>query len=118
MNDSMFDFLLMVMYIGCGVYCIYSYLAQKKTGELLANKIFCPSNSDVKKCKQPQEYIAYMLPRVLILGVGLVVFGCLFALNYYLGGGSTLTALLLLTVPLAFLVWFAVAQRKAVKLYW
>ena len=108
MNDGMFDLLLIVMYIGCGVYCIYSYLMQKKSAELLTNKVFCPNNTDPKTCKQPKEYIRYMLPRILILGIGLLVFGGIFVLDHYFGSGNTVTAFLLMTIPLAFLVWFVV----------
>lgn len=118
MNDSMFDLILTAMYIGCGGYCIYTYFIQKKAGELLANKILCPNNGDPKTCKKPEEYIRYMLPRILILGIGMMFFGGLFLLNRYFGSGSMAASLALTTVPLVLLIWYAVIQRKAVKLYW
>ena len=117
-DDRMFDVLMIFMYIGCGIYCLYSYYMQKKADVLLDNKIFCPNNSDAKKCAKPEAYVTYMLPRILILGIGLIVFGGLIALEHYLGNSSTLVVFLLMSVPMALLIWYVVAQRKAVKLYW
>lgn len=118
MNDGMFDFLLTIMYYGCGAYCVYTYFKQKKAAELLPNKILCPSNGDPKQCKMPKEFMGFMLPKALILGIVLLVFGTLYVLERYVVKGDVWITLTLMGVPLAFLIWYAVMQRKAVKRFW
>ena len=50
--------------------------------------------------------------------MGLVLFGAAFLADHYTGSGSTAVALALLVLPLALLVWYVLAMRKAAKQWW
>lgn len=117
MTDMM-DILLMITFIAGGIYCIYTFITQRGKAMVPENKIICPSNSDPSKCRHPKEFMQYMLPRTLVLGIGLVIFGLIFVIERSVGGYHPWLAVLLMVLPLSLLAWFVVAQRKAVKLYW
>ena len=115
---SMMDILLIAMFIGSGVYLIYSYIIQRRTNTLLANKMICPGSCDVQKCLKPEEFIKFILPRALILGIALLIFGGLFILEHFYGSGDALINIVLMILPLAMFGWYVHEQRKAIKLFW
>ena len=114
---DMIDLMLVMMYIGCGVYCVYAYFAQRKEKGLLANKIIC-FNREPQKCRDPEAFLRLILPRTLILGIGLTLFGGLFTLDYFFGGGSFWLTLVLTLLPLGLFAWYTLAQQKAAKRFW
>lgn len=115
---SMMDVLLIVMFIGCGIYSIYSYMIQRKSRKLLANKIICPGNCEAKKCKEPEAFLTFILPKTLTLGIGLLVFGALFVLDHFFGGNNLLVTILLMVLPTALFFWYVAMQRKAAERFW
>lgn len=115
---GMMDIMLVVMFIGCGLYGIYSYFMQRKETAVLANKMICPSNCEPKKCRQPKAFLQFILPRVLGFGIGLVVFGALFILDHMYGNNSPWLTLVLMVLPILLLVWYVREQHRAVKRFW
>ncbi len=115
---GMMDILLIVSFIGCGIYSIYSYFIQRQKSVLLENKIICPNNCEPKKCKDAKEFLQFILPRTLILGIGLVVFGGLFVLDHFFGNNNSIVTLLLVILPTTLFIWYVVVQQKAAKRFW
>lgn len=115
---SMMDVLLIAMFIGCGIYSIYSYFLQRKSSVLLANKIICPSNCEPKKCKQPEAFMKFILPKTLGFGIALVLFGGLFVLDHFFGGNSPWLTILLVILPTALFFWYVAMLHRAAERYW
>lgn len=115
---SMMDVLLIAMYIGCGIYSIYSYVMQKKSRAVLNNKIICPGNCEPKQCKEPDAFLKFILPRTLGFGIGLLVFGVLFILDHFFSAGNPWSAILLVVLPMAMIFWYVAMLRQAEKRYW
>ena len=102
---SAMDTMMTVLYLGCGFYCLLLWFRLRRGAW------------QDKKCRHPQEYKQAIMPRVLILGAGLTLFGLLLTADHFLHGG-TLVTLLLMALPLALLGWYAVSMRKAAQKWW
>lgn len=116
---NMLDMLMLVMLIGFGIYGIYSALRLRKEQMLFPNKFLYPGGCAPENCLDPGEFIDYIVPRALLLGVGMLLLGALFALNVYvLHIESWIADLASIVLPVAVIVWYCVVQRKAARLYW
>ena len=117
--ENMVDVMAAALYLGFGLYCLAVWLRLRQ-GKPLGNgrRILMPGGFRERKCRHPEAYKGYMRPRVLALGMGLVLFGAAFLADHYAGSGSTAVALALLVLPLALLVWYVLAMRKAAKQWW
>ena len=58
------------------------------------------------------------MPRVLILSVAMLLCGLAYGVYYVMKLDLLWVDIASMVVPVAILVWYAVAQRKASKLYW
>jgi len=117
MDDS---FLLIFDYISlaCGVYCLYVYMKLRLTKHLFKNSILLPSGKEPKDCLDEEAFVAYMRPKLLVLGIVTFLFGVLCLVDekfniYNLLVNEILTGISFLTV-----VWFGVCSSKANKRYW
>ena len=116
---DMFDVLMLVMLIGFGVYGLYSAIRLRREQLLFPNKFLYPGNCDPAACLDPGEFIDYIIPRALILGVALILLGGLLALSsFVLHIDSWLIDLGMIVMPVAVIVWYCVVQRKAAKNFW
>lgn len=124
---DIFSLMLLVLLIGCGIYCIATWLRLRKEWRLFDNKIMLPGNCSVKDCVNEDGFLEYMAPKMLIFGISLVVLGLLYLPGILYDSGLDLglpkLALRILDIALPVLsitdfIWFIVAQRKASKLFW
>ena len=115
---SAMDTMMTVLYLGCGFYCLLLWFRLRRGAPISAGKsILIPGGWQDKKCRHPQQYKQAIMPRVLILGAGLTLFGLLLTADHSLHGG-TLVTLLLMALPLALLGWYAASMRKAAQKWW
>ncbi len=115
---DMMDMMVAITYFCFGVYCLSSYFLLRKRKVLVANKILYPRDCDPARCRKPEAFISFILPRVLLLGVVLVLFGGLFLLDHFVGTGSPWLTLVTIFLPLAFFAWYVREQRKATQRFW
>ncbi len=116
---DMLDTLMLIMLFGFGIYGLYSAIRLRKEQLLFPNKFLYPGNCDPAACLDPGEFIDYIIPRALILGVALILLGGLLALNsFVLHIDSWIIDLCMIVLPLAVIVWYCIVQRKAAKNFW
>lgn len=116
---DMLDSLMLIMLFGFGIYGLYSAIRLRKEQLLFPNKFLYPGNCDPAACLDPGEFIDYITPRAMILGVALILLGGLLALNsFVLHIDSWLIDLCMIVMPLAVIIWYCVVQRKAAKNFW
>lgn len=116
---TMLSMLLLVMMLGCGVYCIYTYIRLRKECYLFPNKFLYPGNCKPEECADVEGFIDFILPKILFFGILLTLCGAAYGLldmvwkinHIAVNIGSML-------VPLALFVWYILVQRKAANLYW
>ena len=86
---SAMDTMMTVLYLGCGFYCLLLWFRLRRGAPISAGKsILIPGGWQDKKCRHPQEYKQAIMPRVLILGAGLTLFGLLLTADHFLHGGD------------------------------
>lgn len=116
---SMLDTLLIVMLIACGIYCIYTYFKINKTCMLSPNRVLYPGNCKPEDCIDVDGFMDFMLPRVLILGILLVLSGTFLGIMLkVVKYDSIWLNVAYMVVPILFFIWYVVAQRKAAKEFW
>ncbi len=116
---DMMDLLILVMFIGFGFYCIYTFFRLKRECMLFDSKVLYPGNCPAQDCTDPVGFMEYIQYRILILGIFLVFCGGLDALNTYVLKFTDLWfSIVQIVLPLAGLAWYAIIQRKAAKLFW
>ena len=111
--ENMVDVMAAALYLGFGLYCLAVWLRLRQ-GKPLGNgrRILMPGGFRERKCRHPEAYKGYMRPRVLALGMGLVLFGAAFLADHYTGSGSTAFKIdpYILDVTTGVLIIFAVAM--------
>ena len=116
---EMLDMVMVVMLLGCGVYALYSALKLKKLCYLFPNNFLYPGDCKPEACVDASGFIVYITPRLILLGIGMVLIGGLFLLNMLVFKEDSLWInLASVIVPQALLAWYVIAQRKAAKRFW
>lgn len=117
--DSMLSMLLLVMMLGVGIYCIYTYIRLRRECSLFPNKFLYPGNCKPEECVDIDGFINYILPRIMIFGVAILLCGAAYGLleivwkinHIAINIGS-------MVLPLAIFGWYIYVQRKAADLFW
>lgn len=123
-----YSLLFNVIILAAGAYLLYTWFRLKKEGQLFESQLLIPKDFKPSDCIDPEEYIAYFQPRILVLGIVCFLTGALCALevqfhlfdslfpsveklSYYMDLGGNAISLLVL-------VWYTVCWSKARKKYW
>lgn len=118
--SNLLSFMLLVMLFGMFGYCVYSALKLKKTYLLFPNKILYAGNCRPEDCLDPYAYVEFIWPKVLLLGLGMLLCGvfCLLCLLVPAMKSSFLCDILLMVIPVTMLVLYLVAQNRGAKRFW
>lgn len=113
--DSSMNLLLDAVAIGCGIYCLYTWLKLVFTNRLFMNGILVPKGKTEKDCLDEEGYIDYIKPRLGVLAVFTTLYGLFFLLNDNLPQELIPYPwnLAPLVVVLGVLIWYAACNRKA-----
>lgn len=123
-----FELYFHIITLACGVYAAYTALKLRKLGKLFANQLLIPKDATPEQCLDEEGYVSYVAPRLLVLGVLLVLAGGICLANSQLH----LTAMLFaqpetidfyvemggIVLCLLSLVWYMICWSKGRKLYW
>ena len=102
-----------------GIYIIFTFVKLKIAGRLFPNALLIPKDQKVNDCQDAQAYIRYIGPRLLILGISVMLYGIgSVILDLVTFEGIGIVHLSMTVVALAFLFWFGYCNRKAFQLYW
>lgn len=116
---GMMDYLMMVLLFGLGLYMIYTIIKLKRECILFDSKILYPGGCNKDDCVDPDGFIDYISPRMLISGIALILCGALTAAVKWIPGfGNKVTSILELVLPLFVVVWYVFISKKAAKTYW
>lgn len=116
--SGMMDYMLFALFIGSGLYLIYSAIVMRRAARLKDNKILLPADCAAKDCKDPRAYIAFIFPRAILLGAGLLLCGALLAGVSLSGSEQVWVSVLLMLLPLALMIWYVKQLRTAEKTFW
>ena len=118
-NASMF-MMIDVISLGCGVYCVYTWLRLLREKKLFKNGLLIPKDMDPSDCLDEAGYIAYISPRLAVLAVVTLLYGIVQMLNNTILETPFMNfaqSMITLGVVMAVLIWYAVANSKANREY-
>ena len=102
-----------------GIYIVFTVIKLKIAGRLFPNMILIPKDKKVSDCRDAQEYIHYIGPRLLILGISVMLFGIgSLILDFVTFEGIGIVHICMTVIALAFLFWYAYCNRKALQFFW
>ena len=119
-NDSSMFLMLDLVSLGCGLYCLYTWIRLIVEKRLFKNGLLIPKDKTAEDCLDEAGFIAYMKPRLAVLSIVTMLYGVLQLLNDSVLQTPLLNlwqTLALLGVVLAVLVWYAIASSKANREY-
>ena len=117
MNDSIL-YIFDIIIVLSGIYCIYSAIYMKMTGKVHANKLVIPKDKDVNSCKDPDGYISYIVPRLIIYAILVIILGGLAVANDFLHIFSNIIAAILCFVMAAVVIGLWLVVKKTNDKYW
>jgi len=111
-----FNSIFGIIFLAYGIYCIYACIMMKKTGKI--NKtILMSKDLEGQQCKDTAAYIREATPKVLVMGIGAIIYGGTDLINYYLFAVGYLNVIMM-ALFLAVLVWVGFGLSKLRKKYY
>lgn len=111
---SLFDFIS----LAGGAYVLYVWYRLQAVRRLFDNSLLIPKDKRIKDCADAEGYIGYIKPRLLVLGLLLVIYGIVSLANNSLHFYSDIVGMILNGVMLLLIIWYAVCSVKAFKRFW
>lgn len=117
-----FSILILILLLGSGGYAVYLWIRLRREWYLIDNKFLLPGNCTAADCKDPDGFLEYISPKLLIFGIALIVFGLLYLPGFFNAPMPALLAdILNIAMPVlgfGIFVCFIILQAKAAKLFW
>lgn len=113
-TGSMFGFMDLIV-IGCGVYGIYSWYKLVKEHEI-KKAYLVGGTSQPSDCKDVPAFADFMGTKLLILSLGMIIFGGVSAINDYVQSVGAIIWVLM-AIFLALIIWYCVQLRKADQMF-
>lgn len=119
--NTLFSLIMLVF----GVYCIYAWY-QLRDGTLPEKFALLNKELPASKCLDPEQYVAYVRPRLLVFSVAMTAFGVLSVVDarlsiiqsWFPDQAFWIQLMLTSVIPFAMVVWFAVCLHKIQKELW
>ena len=119
MDLNNMNFILDMVAVVSGIYCLYTWIKLCRCNELFPNSILIPSGKSVSDCIDEEGYIEFIRPRMCVLAFATLIYGCFLMINDTLE--KPLLELPWNLIPLALimvvLVWYAVISTRATREY-
>lgn len=111
------DVIVMLAFLLFGLYCLYTAYRLHSTKELFDNGLLYPGKCDKESCQNPEGFMEYMKPRLVILGSVLVLTAVYFILTGYVAFPLAVRIAVGVMVGGA-LLWAVVFYRIAFQRFW
>ena len=117
--DSSMNFILDLIALGCGIYCLYTWIKLLAEKKLFKNGLLVPKEKKISDCSDEEEYIGYIRPKLGVLAVVTTLYGILSAVNDNMNQELVPYPwnFIPLAVVMAAIVWYAVCNSRANKKY-
>lgn len=118
---SFWDLIMLAILIWAGGYSLYSAIRLKRENYLIDNKILYPGKCPPENCVDVDGFIRYIFPRILGLGIALLLFAALYGITKYtnlLPSKKWFDYIVMPLAGVAVFVWYILVQNKASKRFW
>ena len=116
--DTGFLMIFDLIALGCGLDCLLTCYKLRVAGRLFPNSLLVPNNKTPKDCLEPEAYVQYIFPRLLILGILITLFGAVTLANEFLSFMGLVASEICTGISLTVIIWYAVCSSRAVKRWW
>ena len=106
-----------IIFVGAGVYMLYAWILMIKKGEI-KQEVLMSKDIELKKCKDLEDYKAYIAPKMVVFGVSAVIYGGMGLVNSYVTPLPSMLYNVMMFVFLLVLIWFALMARKGTEKFW
>lgn len=111
------DLLLQIVFILCGGYILYTWKNIERWSELPLTRYIYPNGSPVENSKEPEAFLKFMKPRMLIVGLVCFLSGVLSVVNAYALGNNMALGLVTAGCGFAAMIFYMVSIGQASKRY-
>ena len=108
-----------ILTLGCGAYCLYTFLRLLKGRKLFKSALLIPKMRQVEDCTDEQGYISHLLPRLGVLTFFVLIYGIVSLINDMQETPFLPYPwpLVLMAVLLGLLVWYSIESLRANRDY-
>ena len=111
---NLLDWVMIVLLPAVALYLFYTVFRLRRDRVLFDNKLLYPGD-----CIDPDGFIDYILPRLIIIGVAFLLCGAFTALVVFIPAMDTLVCNILeIVFPIAAIAWYSFVSRHAAREYW
>lgn len=112
-----FDLIFLISFLAVGILCLYTALRLRREDKLFDNIVLYPGGLKKEDCLDPKGFLAYMRPRMTILGGGCTLVGLAYLLRIN-GLMPKAGAVVHTVVTIAVLAWGFWIYARAGKRFW
>ena len=117
--DTSMNLLLNMITLGCGIYCLYTWIKLLIDKKLFKNGLLVPKEKKVSDCSDEKAYIAYIMPSLSVTAIITMLYGIFSTVNEELA--TPIVPYPWNYIPLAVvmgaLVWYGVCNSKANRMF-
>ena len=110
---------MIVLLPAVALYLFYTVFRLRRDRVLFDNKLLYPGGCTKDDCIDPDGFIDYILPRLIIIGAAFLLCGAFTALVVFVPAMDTLVCNILeIVFPIAAIAWYSFVSRHAAREYW
>ena len=111
------DLILMLSFLLFGVLCVFNAFRLRRATKLFDSMVLYPGGMKKEDCQDPAGFMAFMRPRIGILGGGCLLIAGVYALKLYVGI-SKYVSIGQYVFAAALLAWGFWLYHRAAKQFW
>lgn len=111
------DLMLQICFILCGGYALYTWKNIDRWSELPGTKFIYPNGCPVDTSKEPEAFLKFIKPRMLVFGLGCFLSGVVSVINTYAWGDNKILGLVTAACGFAAVIFYMVSIGQASKRY-
>ena len=116
---NILDWFMIVLLPAVALYLFYTVFRLRRDRVLFDNKLLYPGGCTKDDCLDPDGFIDYILPRLIIIGAAFLLCGAFTALVVFTPAMDTLVCNILeIVFPIAAIAWYSFVSRHAAREYW
>lgn len=116
---NILDWFMIVLLPAVALYLFYTVFRLRRDRVLFDNKLLYPGGCTKDDCLDPDGFIDYILPRLIIIGAAFLLCGAFTVLVVFIPAMDTLVCNILeIVFPIAAIAWYSFVSRHAAREYW
>lgn len=116
--NNMLDIMLLICFAAAGIYSLYTAIVMGGWETLRPNKMLYPSGCRPEACLDPEGFLLYQRPRVVVFGLVALISAGAFGVGLGLEGAPSWLAPVASILGIAAVMFYIVVINKAYRQFW